>query len=187
GGAASGGASAAATPSASEPTPSAPAPEVPPAQQAGVVDFNAQYAASHTGAPINWGNVVLGVSLAALVIGGAAFVVWRERGLRGQIPSPKSQTPKQETSVVSQQSSVGNDRSSVSDPPGLRPEVAELLPALQALEPRALKALKKILAEPSPGSELLIALSHIDPMLIEQVRRLDRRELNLLMALAGEG
>jgi hypothetical protein len=57
---------------------------------------------------------------------------------------------------------------------------------LQRLDARALRALKKITADPDVASELLHTVSRVDPQLVEEVRRLDRRELNLLMALAEE-
>lgn len=191
GGAAAGGEGEGAAPSGTGPTPSAAqAPEAAPVQPAGFVDFNAQCAASPTGGPVNWGNVVTGALLATVVGGGGAYVYVNERKLRGlpapiAWPTPNDQIQKPQTAPVAQPA-IAEQQFDISNLKFIRPEVVELLPALQALEPRALNALRKILGDPEGGNELLTLLARIDPVLIEEVRRLDRQELNLLVALAGE-
>ena len=161
---------------------SAPAPTaVPPADSGGstvvvedpnVIDYAQLYDQTVGGkAPINWGNVIIGVLFAALVAGGVGFVLWNERRVK---KTSKSEAP---TSQV-------GERSSAATQPPMRPEVAVLLPILQSLEPRVLAALKTILNEPGDGAELLVILARLDFELIEKVRRLDRRELRLLIALA---
>jgi hypothetical protein len=161
-----------------------------------VVDYNARYEAAQGLAPINWGDVILAVMLAAVVVGGGAFVAWNERRLRhgpalqlaaaAAMPAAAPAAPPAQRTAPNQMPPSASGVAPAAEWASLRPEVAELLPALQALEPRALKALKKILADPAGGGELLATLARIDPALIEEVRRLDRRQLNLLMALAEE-
>jgi len=147
-----------------------------------VIDYGKQYDETVLGkTEINWGNVILGVMLFGLVIGGGAFVYVNEKKL-----SAKSQIPTSKIPISNLQSfDFAQDKSpiSIND---LKPEVSELLPQLQKLEPRALKALKKITCDPDAANDLLYSISRIDPHLIEEVRRLDRKEINLLMALAEE-
>lgn len=185
-----GGSSGAATDSGSASTSSDAAPTEPPTQPAseqttlvggpGVIDFNQQYAETVEGqVALNWGNVILGVLVAITAIGGGAFVYFNEKKLRkSQVPIPNLQSPISASQPESKVESLAVA--------GLRPDVAELLPQLQKLDARALRALKKITADPDVASELLHTVSRIDPQLIEEVRRLDRRELSLLMALAEE-
>lgn len=139
------------------------------------IDYTQQYNETVLGqVSINWGNVILGVMLVALVIGGGAFVYFNEKKLSGKSQIPISNHPTTQPS---------NYPISID---GLKPEVNDLLPQLQKLEPRALKALKKIVSDPDIANDLLYSISRIDPHLIEEVRRLDRKEINLLMALAEE-
>lgn len=142
----------------------------------GVIDFNQQYAETVEGRiSLNRGDVLLGALVAITALGGGAFVYFNEKKLRKlQTPNLQPQTP----AAVAQPATIKAD--------GIRPEVAELLPQLQKLDARTLRALKKITADPDVAGELLHTVSRIDPQLIEEVRRLDRRELNLLMALAEE-
>ncbi|MEK7311727.1 MAG: hypothetical protein AAB382_07130 [Chloroflexota bacterium] len=144
----------------------------------GVIDFNQQYAETVEGkTSVNVGNVVLGVLAAITAVGGGAFVYFNEKKLRAPIkPSATSTQPPAQIANRQQPAVIGD----------IRPEVAELLPQLQRLDARALRALKKITADPDVASELLHTVSRVDPQLVEEVRRLDRRELNLLMALAEE-
>ena len=60
------------------------------------------------------------------------------------------------------------------------------MPQLQQLDPRALRALKKILAAPEAAGDLLFRVSRLNPHLVAEVRELDRGELSLLVALAEE-
>jgi hypothetical protein len=64
--------------------------------------------------------------------------------------------------------------------------LAKLLPTLQALDPRTLRALKIILADRKRGEEMLQSLSVINFSVLEEMKRLDKRELSLLLALASE-
>jgi len=68
----------------------------------------------------------------------------------------------------------------------LSPELTKLLPTLQALDPRTLRALRIILSDRRRGEELLQSLSLINFSVLEEMRRLDKRELSLLLALASE-
>ncbi len=164
------------------------APTEPPAQPAseqttlvggpGVIDFNQQYAETVEGqVSLNWGNVILGVLVAITAIGGGTLVYFNEKKLRmASQPKPTVATAPSAISHPPREAAIGD----------IRPEVAELLPQLQKLDARALRALKKITGDPDVASELLHTVSRIDPQLVEEVRRLDRRELSLLMALAEE-
>jgi hypothetical protein len=140
----------------------------------GLVDYNQQYAQTVPGQPsINWGNLIAGALIVVLVVGGGAFMVFNERRLRaGRAPQPVEQ-PKTTTATMASVFSVAQD-------------LGDLVPQLQKLDPPALRALRRLTADPAAASELLVSLSRIDPHLIEAVRHLDRRELNLLMALAEE-
>jgi hypothetical protein len=203
GGAPSGGAVEAAAPEEAAPALGASA-EMPAVQPVGVVDFNQRYDAAQSGGPVNWGNVITAFLLGLMLVGGGAFVVWNERRLRRTAPAqlalaaatPSVAVAASAPAVAARPASrpvtpsptpsapAVSDRSASGDV-SLRPEIAELLPALQALEPRSLKALKKILNDPA-GGDLLATVARIDPLLIEEVRRLDRRERDLLMAFVRD-
>ena len=63
----------------------------------------------------------------------------------------------------------------------------KLLPTLKQLDPRTLKALRIILSDRKRGEELLQSLSVINYSVLDEMKRLDKKELSLLLALAGEG
>ncbi len=63
----------------------------------------------------------------------------------------------------------------------------KLLPTLKQLDPRTLKALRIILSDRKRGEELLQSLSVINYAVLDEMKRLDKKELSLLLALAGEG
>jgi hypothetical protein len=162
--------SAAATPAAAATT-AAPAPTSVPAVAStggetgpGVIDYNQQYAQTVQGqVPLNWGNLILGGLLVTLTGGGGTFAYFNERKLRrlaAAHPKPPAAAP--------------------------RPEPASLAAQLEQLDPLSLRALQTILRNPDQANALLLTLARLDPGLIEQVRRLDRRELTLLVALAEE-
>jgi hypothetical protein len=138
---------------------------------AGLVDYNQQYAQTVQGQwDINWGNVIAGALIVLLAVGGGGFVVYNERRLRaGKALKPAEPAAAQPAPVA-----------------GAAPDLGDLGPQLQKLDPAAQRALRRLLADPVAASELLVSLARIDPRLIEAVRHLDRRELNLLMALAEE-
>jgi len=134
-----------------------------------LIDYNEQYAETVQGKwPINWGNVLVGVMIVMMGGGGGAFVYFNERKLRGPVALAKAQPA---------------EAPQAADGPVT---AADLLPQLEKLDPRSLKALKQILREPRAAGGLLISLARLDPKLIEQVRQLDRSELSLLIALAEE-
>jgi len=68
----------------------------------------------------------------------------------------------------------------------LPPEVIKLLPTLKQLDPRTLKALRIILSDRKRGEELLQSLSAINFTVLNEMKRLDKKELSLLLALAAE-
>jgi hypothetical protein len=69
----------------------------------------------------------------------------------------------------------------------LPPEAIKLLPTLKQLDPRTLKALRIILSDRKRGEELLQSLSVINFAVLDEMKRLDKKELSLLLALAAEG
>jgi hypothetical protein len=145
------------------------------------VDYNQQYAQTVQGqVTINWGNVIAGALIVLLVVGGGAFAFYNERRLRA-LRSPQAAMP----------SATPADRQlepvSASNPRTPVPaEMADLVALVQKLDPPGQRALRRLMADPTAASSLLVSLSRIDPRLIEAARHLDRRDLNLLMALAEE-
>lgn len=160
-----------ATPAASTPAPG-PTEIVFAASSEGVpdlIDYNQQYAETVQGLrPTNWGNVILGLLIVAVVGGGGTFAVFNERKLARRAAAPQPATPAAAATAEG------------------RVTPADLLPHLARLDPRSLRALQQILRDPERANGLLLTLARLDPQLIEQVRRLDRRELTLLVALAEE-
>lgn len=162
------------TPPSASPTAPAPTTAVVAAGTDGVpdlIDYNQQYAETVQGRwPINWGNVILGVMIVGLAGGGGAFVYFNERKLARLAATAASQPTAPAAAA----------------PASAPLTAADLLPSLAQLDPRSLRALQAILSEPERANALLLTLARLDPQLIEQVRRLDRRELTLLVALAEE-
>ncbi len=174
-------AAAAAPPSQpSNPSPAEPAapPAAPAAAPGEIIDYVAQYEAAQA-APVSAGNVIVAVLLALTVLGGGAFVYWNETRLRRvslppQPPSPQGKGEHLPPLPVWEEGA------------GVRAELAALLPVLQSLDPRTLQALRIILSDRPRGEELLQSLSLINFTALEEMKRLDRRELALLLALASE-
>ena len=127
--------------------------------------------------PVSAGNIVVGLLFTLTVASGGAFIYWNEKRLRMAdsrwrmaervAPNSEIETPLRDISQLS-------------------PELQKLLPALQALDPRTLRALKIILADRRRGEEMLQSLSVINFSVLEEMKRLDKRELSLLLALAAE-
>ncbi len=158
--------------------PIAPAPE-PISAPSGteIVDYAAEYQSG--GAPqVNTGNVVLGILLALTVVGGGSFVFWNERRLR-KIHSPTSTSQPVASTVEIREQGL-----EISD--DLSPELVKLLPTLQSLDPRTLRALRIILSDRKRGQEMLQSLSLINFGVLDEMKRLEKRELSLLLALAAE-
>jgi len=142
--------------------------------QPGTIDYVQQYQQTVLGVhPINWGNVILVVMIVGFLIGGGAFVYWNERrrkGLKGFF------TPKVAKTVFEGVAPVVEGYSS---------EVTALLPLITRLNPVGLHALKRILENTEQANEMLPALSHLDPELVQRVQALDKDSRALLMAMAG--
>ncbi len=140
----------------------------------GSIDYVQQYQETVLGEhPINWGNVILGLIILALLLGGGAFIYWNERrrrGLKGFFGSQAVQSPVEGQIPVVE---------------GYSSEVTELLPLIAKLNPVGLHALKRILANPEQSNEMLHALSHLDPELVKRVQTLDKDSRAMLMAMAG--
>ncbi len=141
----------------------------------GVIDYARQYDETVLGKhPINWGNVIVVITILGIAAGGGAFVYWNERRLRGLPLMQRSQgfKPKALATQVP-----------VMD--GYSPEVAALLPMIACLNPVGLHALKRILQKPEQANDMLHALSHLDPELVRRIQALDKDSRSLLIALAG--
>ncbi len=132
---------------------------------------------------VNWGNLIVGLLLAITVVGGGAFVYWNEKRLR------KLVIPKAPEGYVTYEtgSAVAPSGEKVAEVVGeLSPELKKLLPTLLQLDPRTLRALRIILSDRKRGEELLQSLSVINFSVLEEMKRLDKKELSLLLALAAE-
>jgi hypothetical protein len=140
-----------------------------------VVDYSQQYNQAVLGQrSINWGNVIVGILIVVVAVGGGAFVFWNERRLRGL---SLSKTPGKTGRIAAEEAPVVEGYSS---------EVTTLLPMLAQLNPVGLHSLKRLLANPEEANELLHGLSRLDPELIERFRSLDRDSRAVLLALAGD-
>jgi hypothetical protein len=144
--------------------------------QSNVIDYTQRYNQTVLGQrQINWGNVIVGLMIAAMALGGGAFIYYNERKRRGLPFLPASlQTPSQAPPT------------DIPQVEGYSPEVLELLPEIAKLNPLGLHALKDLLHNPEEASELLHSLSRLDPELVRRVRKLDRESKNLLLAMAGD-
>jgi len=153
--------------------------EAPPAliaPEAGVIDFNQRYAETVLGQrEVNVGNVILSILIALLILGGGGYIVWRER--RARLAS-RQKTPDH----VQHPAPLPGPASAIE---GISPEVAALLPMLEAMNPLGRRALARLLQDPATTSDLLYRLSRLDPDLVRQVRGLDVETRALLMGLSG--
>lgn len=133
---------------------------------------------------ISTGNLIVGLLLAVTVIGGGAFVYWNEKRLRRlAVPRSTDGYVTFETGSVTDQSGAAIAAAPIDE---MSPELAKLLPVLRSLDPRTLRALRIILSDRKRGEELLQSLSLINFSVLEEMKRLDKRELSLLLALASE-
>jgi hypothetical protein len=128
---------------------------------------------------VNMGNVITALLLIITVVGGGAFVYWNEKRLR----KAKVAAMTVASGVMAQS---GGEETIVSIDQ-LSPDVIKLLPTLKQLDPRTLKALRIILSDRKRGEDLLQSLSVINFAVLDEMKRLDKKELSLLLALAGEG
>jgi hypothetical protein len=134
-----------------------------------MIDYNALYAETVEGRrPISTGNLILGILIAALVLGGGGYVAWNERRrrvrpastLEASLPMPEATTPPEE--------------------PG------SLLEAIAALDPLGRRALEQLLHDPANASAFLKRWARLDPELIRTLRGLDRETRALLLALTSD-
>ncbi len=126
---------------------------------------------------VNTGNVITALLLIVTVVGGGAFVYWNEKRLR------KAKIARAQPAGAVAQS---GGEAAITSIEQLPPEVVKLLPTLKQLDPRTLKALRIILSDRKRGEELLQSLSVINYTVLDEMKRLDKKELSLLLALAGE-
>lgn len=138
---------------------------------ADVIDYNLRYEGK---TPINWGNVIVGLMIGVVALGGGGYVFINERKLRG-LPAIPASTAKK---VESQSPAVPQIE-------GYSSEVLSMLPQIAQLNPVGLHALKRLLENPEEASELLHSLSRLDPELVRRIRSLDRESRAILLALSG--
>lgn len=145
--------------------------------EAELVDYNQLYAETVLGEKrVNWGNVIVGMMIFFVLVGGGAFAYVNERKLRGLPPLPRMRRKPAEAHVGSP----------VIEAEMLPQEVLDILPQLAKLDPKGLYALKRLLEDPSQASEMLYSLSRLDAELLRRIRNLDRDTRALLLALAGD-
>jgi hypothetical protein len=195
GGSSSGGASGtiAAQPDTGPSAPSQPVPQTapqadpPPIQKPVVTSSNQIVDYTQPADAVNMGNVILGILLAVVVAGGGAFVFWNERRLR-KLAAPLSKAEYVTYETNQAEIAPADLKSELAAQPigEMKPELAKLLPVMQQLDPRTLRALRIILSDRRRGEELLQSLSLINFGVLEEMKRLDKKELSLLLALASE-
>lgn len=173
----------------SNPSPVEPAapPAAPLAGRGEIIDYAAQYEAAKA-PPVSVGNIVVGTLLVLTVLGGGAFIYWNEKGLRRQA-MPKLAAPVEAVSGSDNREAVRSAQVSAvgtEAPNTFSPDLEQLLPVLQSLDPRTLQALHVILSDRKRGEELIQSLSLINFTVLEEMKRLDKHELALLLALANE-
>jgi len=172
-----GGGGSAATPASNQPGQTA-APAATEAARPGmvvespdVIDYVQQYNETVLGEnQVNWGNVIAGVLIALMALGGGAFIFLNEKK-RWTAAKPIATKAEEKTPI------------NIENYPQ---EVVALLPQIAALNPRGRKALQILLKDPDAASEILYGLSRLDPELIRRVKTLDREAQALLLALAGD-
>jgi hypothetical protein len=181
--ASSGGQAPAATTLAAQPTQSATQPAqskpaaLPPASGQ-IVDFNQPKPSLEANpSTVNVGNIVLGVLVVLMLIVGVVIVFSGEGGLR-------KLTAWQAQPAVASAYRGTPLPDHWADLVKAKPELAVVLPMLAKAESRTIKAIARVLSDPSHGDEALQALGKIDLKLIEDVRKLGPRERELLLALA---
>jgi hypothetical protein len=139
-----------ATTNASAPTTPAVVSQQPAAQQASlvpndqnIVDYVQRYNANVLGEnPINWGNVILLIMIAAMAIGGGTLVLHREGLVRISFKETKPIEGEYPADVI-----------------GMVPDIAKL-------KPNARKALRRLLEKPEATAEVLTSidkLTEVDP------------------------
>jgi len=138
---------------------------------ADVIDYNLRYEGT---TPVNWGNVIVGLLIGVVALGGGSYVFINERKLRG-LPAVPVSKPKKATA----------ESPAVPQIEGYSSDVLGLLPRIAQLNPVGLHALNRLLENPEEASELLHSLSRLDPELVRRIRSLDRESRAILLALSG--
>ena len=163
-----------------EPATAAPAEAVAPVVPASgqIIDLNQpDFDLSAEPAPgLNWGNLILGLMILGLTVVGGAFIWWRE-GLGSKFVAWRREP---EIARTLRPAALPADWSALI---AERPELADLLPTLLEADPQTLQAVARVLAD-GHGADMLQALGRLDLSLVEDVRKLGRRERELLWALA---
>jgi uncharacterized iron-regulated membrane protein len=137
------------------------------------VDYNAVNAGTE-GRSTPIGNVILGVLIALIVLGGGGYVVWNER--RRRSPSSDAVSP----------SATPVPPAPPAHSPALLQEASPLLSAIAALDPLGRRGLEQLLRDPQTASDLLYRLARLDPEMIRTLRGLDRETRALLLALTSD-
>lgn len=126
--------------------------------------------------PLNRGNVALAAIIAALLLGGGGYIYWNERRLRVHPPARSEEGKAMETARPITYEELK----------ALPPDVLAIIPQIARMTPEGRQALKELLDDPQRASELILRLSFLDLELLSKLRRMDREDRALMLALAGD-
>ena len=144
-----------------------------------VIDFNQpKVNLDANPSTVNVGNIVLGV-LVVLVLFVGVFVVARGENAFKRFAGWQAQP----AVASAYRAPLPGDWEELVK---VKPELAEVLPMLARADPTTINAIARVLSDSTHGSDALQALGKIDLKMIEDVRKLNRRERELLLALAQE-
>jgi hypothetical protein len=137
---------------------------------ADLIDYNTQYAQTvEERAQGEAGNLILGLLIALIALGGGGYVLRNELRRRASAsPAPAASPPP---------AAPADETAS---------EARDLLTAVEALDPHGRRGLELLLRDPVSASQLLRRLAGLDPDLIRRVRGLDRETRALLLALTSD-
>ncbi len=143
-----------------------------------IIDLNERYE-DKTFAPrrvaLNTGNIILTAMLVGLV-GIFGVLIWKFEGLDKRwvamwgVPIKTASNGHTTAAILTES-----------------PALAKLVPVLEKASPVTLASLSKLLeSDPGRGGQIIEALARIDSRLVEAVRRLSERDMELLVALVRE-
>ncbi len=126
------------TPAATAQAASSPQISAPPSDGANVVDYVQRYNQNVLGqSQINWGNIILMILIAGMLVGGGTLVVTREGLMRISF---------RETKPVEGE---------------YPPDVVEMVPQIARLKPNARKSLHRLLEKPDATAEVLTSIDKL--------------------------
>ncbi len=142
-----------------------------------VVDFNELLSETEE-SRINYGDVIL----VLVILGGAAifllmYWLFNKETLVAKIKSIASLPPEDAGEATSDQSEI---EKAIKE----RPMLGELAVKLKDLDPEALQALGKLAAQKEAGETILKTLAKVDLEILTGCKKLDEKELDIVLALA---